>query len=297
MADMWSGIGNYFQNLADKSLEYEREWQNYLYPDMDTAASSTAAGYGSNIRHSAASSALSNIIENKMHKMFATPGYEDQKPSRLFDWMGKVGAFFPMTAHEIPQDNTYSLAYESDPWNQVSPGHPSGRYNPDLNPLPPKKNWWQNQFTEDMLANLFGIVHGGESEDPNVEAQTLKPKLAYNKGIINNALLNIAKERGYSTRYDLQSELEQPNIIIPHRKEHTMKKRFNFPSPLGQFNRMDRIGKSNYPGSNDGTIKVTEANQNNFAAGQVPRRVKAQDFTRTKYGKAYNTGGIVSLVL
>ena len=295
MADMWSGIGNYFQNLADKSLDYEQEWQNYLFPADPSAQGAT--GYPSNVRHAAASSALSNIIKNKMHNMFATPGYEDQKPSGLFNLAGKMGAFFPMMFHEIPQDNTYSLAYEAEPWNQVSPAHPSGRHKPDLNPLPPKKNLWQNQFTEDMLANLFGLIHGGESEDPNVEAQTLKPKLAYNKGIINNALLNIAKTRNYSTRYDLQSELEQPNIIIPHRKEHTMKKRFNFPTPLGQFNRMDRIGKSNYPGSNDGTIKVTEANQNNFAVGQVPRRVKPQDFTRTKYGKAFNRGGIVSLVL
>ncbi len=105
MADMWSGIGNYFQNLADKSLDYETEWQNYLFPADSSAQGAT--GYPSNVRHSAASSALSNIIENKLHNWFATPGYKDQKPSGLFDWMGKAGAFFPMMFHEIPQDNKY----------------------------------------------------------------------------------------------------------------------------------------------------------------------------------------------
>ena len=286
MADMWSGIVDYYnKNIRNKSKSLEREWQNYLFPDDFSAQGAT--GYPSNIRHSAASSALSNIIENKLHNWFATPGYKDQKPSGLFDWIGKAGSFVPMMFHEIPQDNKYSLAYEN-PLNQVSPAHPSGDYEPDLNPLPQKKNWWQNQFTEDMLANLFGLIHGGESEDPNVEAQTLKPKLAYNQGITNNALLNIAKKRNYPTRYDLQSELEQPNIRIPHKKEHTMKNRFRFTEPMGQFN---RIRNSNYPGSNDGTIKVIEANQNNFAAGQVPQR------TRPKGTERFSTGGIVSLML
>ena len=71
MNNIWSGVGSYFTDLADKIHQYENDWQSYLYPD-DQITKGGAAGYPSNVRHAAASSALSNKIANKLHGWFAT---------------------------------------------------------------------------------------------------------------------------------------------------------------------------------------------------------------------------------
>ena len=278
MDNMWSGVGSYFNPLFEKIHNYEKGWQDYLFPSDSSAQG--AAGYPSNIRHSAAASALSNTIANKLHGWFATPGYENEKPSGLFDWGGKLAALVAMTGHEIPTYDSISNQYDSNKaWNQItadgrslSPGHPSENYDPDWNQVPGKINWLNNQYTEDMLANAFGIFHGGDSTDPNEEIKTLTPKLAHNKGIINNALFNIAENRDYPTRDDLIESIQMQSPAHPSNRDINQNERHRFfPHNMHMSNNPNQDQENTfnkYHGYNSG-IENTQRGQG-FAAGQQP---------------------------
>jgi len=277
MNNIWSGVGSYFTDLADKIHQYENDWQSYLYPD-DQITKAGAAGYPSNVRHAAASSALSNKIANKLHGWFATPGYEDEKPSGLFDWGGKLAAMIAMSGHEIPTYDSISNQYDTTKaWNQLSfdgnslsPGHPSGNYDPDYMQVPGKINWLNNQYTEDILANAFGILHGGDSTDPNQEVKTLAPKLAYDKGTLNNALFSIAENKDYPTRNELAEVLKTKSPAHPSNRDTFIDERFRHWPLAGDS--LNRTNKENtfdkYHGYNSGIGNTTKGQ--NFAAGQQP---------------------------
>lgn len=184
----------YDENIGNPVHAFEVEQQESLWPEQHTEVFDVASGAGSNLRHASAASALQNRMSEGMANYFGTDR------NKLTDFAGGVGSFGAMLGHELPSWNTF--------WEGFQEG--------------PNMNWLQNETTEDILANLYGIKHGGTSTDPSQEYETLKPQLAFKSGLLSDALLNIAEARNYSTKYDLRGAIarEDPSIFdkgFPHK--------------------------------------------------------------------------------
>ena len=189
--DVWS---KYVSGPLD---DFEGNYQAQLWPEGTThIPGGMASGMTSNLRHASAASAL----KNRISKMLALGG----NTNKLTNTLGGIASFLGMGAHEVPTTK--------EQWSNIYEGIKEG----------PNMNWLQNQTTEDILANWFGIWHGGKSPDPTAEYETLEPKLAFNSGLLSNALLNIAEGRGYTTKHDLRKSIARGDpsfhgIHIPHK--------------------------------------------------------------------------------
>ena len=210
-------INWYDENIGNPVHAFEVAQQESLWPEQHTEVFDVAGGAGSNLRHASAASSLQNRMSEGMANYFGTDR------NKLTDFAGGVGSFGAMLGHEISP---------SAMWEGFKEG--------------PNMNWLQNEATEDILANLYGIWHGGTSTDPSQEYETLQPKLAFKSGLLSDALLNIAEARNYSTKYDLRRAIarEDPSfygIHSPHKDFQPQWRNNRMPRFLDQL--LPRMGE------------------------------------------------------